>query len=105
MVGDTHSSICKMGDQEMAVTSHSSIQMAKQNMQSHLSERLKGAYTIQDSSTKRGDAMDKESIGKKMEAYTLGVSAKTTGLKANCMSYSQIILTYYLMSSMNLGLR
>ena len=99
MGGDTHSLICKMGDQEMAVTSLSSIPMAKQNMQTHLSERLmlKDGYTIQDSQTKRGDAMDKESIGKKMEAYTLGVSAKTTGLKANCMSYNLIILTHSLM--------
>jgi hypothetical protein len=55
---------------------------------------------IQDSKTKRGDGMDKGSIGMMMEIYTLGDGRMTSELKEGCTSCKMITLTHSSMSSM-----
>ena len=53
--GDTRSPRCKMGDQQMAVTTLTSDPMGAKNMQTHWRQRLmcQDGNTIQDRQTKR----------------------------------------------------
>ena len=50
---------------------------------------------IQDRQTKRGDAMDKESTGVKMEVYTLEDTRITKRLKGRSMNCKEIELTHF----------
>ncbi len=99
---DFHSATCKKGDQPMAVITLCSSKMGANNMQTQRRQRLmcQDGRAIQDRQTRRGESMDKGSIGMIVEIYTLGDITMTTELKERSTSCNRMALTHSMMSSM-----
>ena len=99
---DIHSATCKTGDQLMVVITLASIKTGTDNMQTQRRQRLmcQDSSTIQDSQTKKGDGMDKESNRIQMEIYILVDGRKPTKPKERCTCCKGITVTHSSMSNM-----